>query len=203
MVSLLDSAGLKKMLAAVSLRWLAVGQRTIEAYERLIRNQADNEPAFQEFFEAHPLLLDPLAFRVWPKPDLSGYRVPDFVLARTDDSYLVIEIETLGKGIMIRNGQLSSKATHAVAQATEYRSFLMDRFERVRGVFSNFHAPDALVVIGLERSLTTEQQSALRRENEQRAHLAIVSFDTLAARASAIAQNLVKGRVKIERGRLI
>ena len=198
-----DSAALKKLLSAASLRWMAVGPQVIDEYESLIRLHPSDEPIFQAFFERNPLLLDPLAFRVWPKPDLHGKREPDFVVQRADNSYLVIEIETPAKQLVTREGQIHSATTQAAAQAMDYRSFLLERFPQAQATFPEFSVPDALVVVGLERELSEQQRAALRRENEHRSHLRIMGFDALGMRAAAIAQNIVGRRIKVESVRLV
>jgi hypothetical protein len=198
-----DSAALKKLISAASLRWMAVGPQVLEEYESLIKHHPDDEAIFHAFFERNPLLLDPLAFRVWSKPDLHGKREPDFVIQRADNSYLVVEIETPGKQLVTREGQIHSATTQAAAQAMDYRSFLLERFPQARATFPEFSAPDALVVVGLERDLSEEQRAVLRRENEHRAHLRIMGFDALGMRASAITQNVVGRRIKVESVRLV
>ena len=197
-----DSAALNKLLSAASLRSLAVGPPIINEYESLIKLHPHEESMFHTFFERNPLFLDPLAFRVWSKPDLHGKREPDFVIQRVDNSYLVVEIETPDKQLVTREGQIHSETTQAVAQAMDYRSFLLERFPQARATFPEFSAPYALVVIGLEYKLSEQQRAALRRENEHRSHLRISGFDALGRKASAITSNIVSGRIKVDSVRL-
>ena len=197
-----DSARIKKVLSAISLRWLAVGQPIINQYKTLIDTNLDDETAFQSFFEENPLFLDPLSVKVWSKPDFHGKKEPDFVIKRADNSYLIIEIETPAKQIVTRDGQIGAKVTQAVTQAMEYRTFLLERFQQAQATFPNFNPPDALVIIGLEGALSEEEQAILRRENEHRAHIRIIGYDAIADRMSAITQNLVEGRVRVEKVRL-
>jgi hypothetical protein len=90
----------KEMFAAISSRWQALSAPVIERYETLIREVPNDEPAFQRFFSEYPQMLDPMATDIWPEPNLHGARSPDFVIRRSDDSYLVVEIETPGKPIV-------------------------------------------------------------------------------------------------------
>lgn len=190
---------LRTILSIASLRWIAVGKKVIDDYMHLIASSPNDEQRFQRFFEENPLLLDPMAHRVWPKPDLHGKKEPDFIIQRTDNTYVVIEIETPKKAIVTKDGQMSAQATQAVTQAMEYRSFLIERFQQASTTFPGFNSPEALVVVGLEDALTLEGRCALRRENEHRAHLKIVGFDALAGRAKAISNNMVEGRVIVEK----
>jgi hypothetical protein len=190
---------LRLILSIASLRWIAVGNKVIDDYLQLIAGSMNEEHLFQQFFQQNPLLLDPLAHRVWPKPDLHGKKEPDFIIQRTDNTYIVVEIETPGKAIVTKDGQMSAKVTQAVTQAMEYRSFLIERYQQARSTFPGFNSPEALIVVGLEGILSSEEREALRRENEHRAHLRIVGFDALAERARAISSNMVEGRVIVER----
>lgn len=189
----------RSILSTASLRWIVIGPKKIDEYLELIDHASSDEYAFQDFFEKNPTFLDPLAHRVWPQPDLHGKKEPDFIIQRSDNSYLVVEIETPCKQIVTKDGQIGAKVTQAVTQAMEYRSFLLEHHQQAQATFSNFSAPEALVVIGCEGSLTEEEFSVLRRENEHRTNIKIVGFDALAKRAIAITNNLVEGHVQVER----
>ncbi len=201
-LSITDSSAAKHLTLALSLRWISVGPSILRAYEQLLSEQASNEPAFQAFFERNPLFLDPMAFHVWTQPDFHGQKEPDFVIQRADNSYVVVEIEVPSKRLMTKGNQLSADATHAITQVLEYRSFLVERFSDASMTFPNFSVPTGLVVIGLERSLNSEQLSALRRENESRHGITVVGFDTLAAKAEAISRNMMYGKLSVHSGRL-
>lgn len=197
-----DTTRIKKVLSAISLRWLAVGQPVIDKYNALTQTHADDETAFQTFFEENPLLLDPLAIKVWSKPDFHGKKEPDFLIKRADNSYVIIEIETPAKQLVTRDGQIGARVTQAVTQAMEYRTFLLERYQQAQATFSDFSPPEALVIIGLESSLSEVDRKVLRRENEHRAHIRIVGFDSLSSRMAAITKNLAEGQVRIEKVRL-
>jgi len=190
-----DPAVVRELFRALAARRLATGPATIRAYEALVQQYPDDEPIFHAFLERHPQLLDPAAAEVWSKPDLSGVREPDFVIRRADDTYLVVEIETPGKPLVTAANQLSAPATQAVAQATAYRSFLIERFQVAQTHFPRFSEPECLVVIGIESQLSADRQAALARENRSRAGLRIVGYDWLAHRALTIASNVVEPRL--------
>jgi hypothetical protein len=73
----------KEMFAALASRWLAISTPIIHQYQKLISEEPNNEPIFQEFFTRFPQLLDPMAVDVWPQPNLHGAKVPDFVAQGT------------------------------------------------------------------------------------------------------------------------
>jgi hypothetical protein len=191
------AAAAKELFAALSARWLAVSKPVLEGYEALILKEPDNEPAFQRFLMEHPQLLDPMAVQVWPHPNLFGFRFPDFVVRRADNSYIVIEIERPSKPLVTTGGQLSADVTHAEQQATDYRSYLMQRFADARVHFPNFEDPDCLAVTGLERALDVRQKTVLRDANRNRHRLRIIGFDWLAYRARTVAANITRHHVEV------
>jgi Shedu protein SduA, C-terminal len=190
----------KVLFEAMASRWLAVSIPTLQAFEALLRDHADDEPRFQAFLERHPQMVDPMAFEVWPQPNIHGAKEPDFVIRRTDDTYLVVEIETPSKLLVTHSNKLSADATHAVAQATDYASFLVERLLNVRQQLPSFRQPECLVVIGMERDLNPAQARALQIENENRHRLRIVGFDWLLKRAESIVHNVVAQRITVARG---
>jgi hypothetical protein len=191
------AAAAKELFAALSARWLAVSKPVLDCYEALILEEPDNEPAFQHFLTDHPQLLDPMAVQVWPHPDLFGFRFPDFLVRRADNSYIVIEIERPSKGLVTMGGQLSAEVTHAEQQVTSYRSYLMQRFADARVHFPNFEDPDCLVVTGLESALDVRQKEVLRDANRNRHRLRIAGFDWLSNRARTVAANITRHHVEV------
>ena len=119
-------------------RWLAVSIPTIEAFKDLLQHHPDDEPRFQAFLERNPQLIDPMSFEVWARPDIHGAKEPDFLIRRTDGSYLVVEIETPSKPLITGSNKLAADATHAIAQATDYASFLLERLPGIRQHFPHF-----------------------------------------------------------------
>ncbi len=193
----------RELFAALASRWLVVGEPTIAQYRRLIADFADDENTFQEFFEGVPQLLDPLCSVMWPKPDLHGAKEPDFVLKRSDGSYLIVEIEAPAKRLVTEALQISAQVTQAVTQAMQYRSFLVERPAETRTHFPEFRDPECLVVIGTEGSLTEAQKRALALENEHRKGLRIVGFDWIAERADRILRNMISANIAVRPLRMI
>ena len=190
-------ASSKELFNAVSKRWLAVSTPVLEAFEKLINNSPNSEPAFQKFLTQHPQLLDPIATKVWPQPNLFGFKKPDFIVQKADGSYLVIEIECPGKLIVIKKGQLSAAATHAENQANEYRHYIQSKSLSLESHFPALQELDALVVIGLEKDLNTTQARALRNVHNGRHRLRIVGFDWLLERAKTVASNVTVQGVEV------
>jgi hypothetical protein len=102
---------------------------------------------------------------------------------------------------MFRDGD--KIGTHAVTQAMEYKTFLMERFPEVAKTFPEFRAPERLLVIGLESMLNDKQKAALQMENLHRSGLKIVGFDWIAKRAEVVSQNIIESDVEIQRIRMV
>ncbi|MFS2011980.1 Shedu anti-phage system protein SduA domain-containing protein [Azospirillum sp. CT11-132] len=162
-----------------------------------MQNDPSNEPAFQVFLTAHPQILDPLAIRVWPQPNLFGFKEPDYIVQRADGTYMVVEIECPAKGLVTTGGHLTADVTHAESQAADYRRYLIKHFSEMEKHFIEFQEPDCLVVIGLERTLKKSQKQALSDANNNRNHIRIVGFDWLLNRARAIAHNITQPTVEL------
>ena len=127
---------------------------------------------------------------------------PDFVIRRSDNTYVVVEIETPAKSLVTGSGQLSAEVTHAEKQVVEYKNFLVQRFLQARESFPAFDEPDCLVVIGLEHTLSDEQRRTLRDANRQRNRVRIVGFDELLHRAEAVLSNVIETGIEVSRLRM-
>lgn len=188
-----------ELVAAISRRWFAISTPVLKCYEELICDCANEESEFQTFLETYPQLLDPLAMTIWPRPNLFGFKEPDFVIQRADGTYLVVEIECPSKKLLTATGQISSLAAHAEFQVLEYRRHLMEKIVDVRVHFPEFKEPDCLVVVGLERALNAKQRDSLHMLNRGRNHVRIVGFDWLLERARTIASNISQQSAEVKR----
>ncbi len=188
-----DSSAIRNLSHALALRSIAVGPKVLQAYDELIADKGGDEPAFQRFFEDHPVLLDPGAFQVWGQPDFHGRFEPDFIIRTYDNRYLVVEIETPNKMLVTNKHRLSAETTHAISQMLRYQGYLSTHLDAASQTFPEFTVAAGLVVIGRESSLTDEQKALLRSENQSRSNVRIVGFDALSATAKAVTENVVHG----------
>ncbi|MBB05443.1 MAG: hypothetical protein CML03_08000 [Pseudooceanicola sp.] len=185
-----DDGAAVELIRAASSRWLAIGDTVLSEFRKLIDNNANDEPVFQSFLGANPQLLDPMAIEVWPEPNLFGSRKPDFVVKRSDGSYLVVEIECPAKTLITKGGHPSADVTHAEHQVTDYRNYMLRHIGTVKDVFAGFSDPDCLVVVGLEETLTPEQKQVLASLNGARHRVKVVGFDWLLERAERVSKNV-------------
>ena len=187
----------QQLVAAIGTKWLRFGPPALDQYAQMLKERANDEPAFQAFFCSFPQLLDPMAIQAWSQPDFHGAAEPDFVIRRADDSYLVVEIECPGKMLLTKGGLLSRDSVHAEKQALDYESFLSERISEAQVHFPNYRRADCLAVIGLETLLTAEQRQNLDRANSRRQNLKIVGFDWLLERARTVISNVGEGKIEV------
>lgn len=193
----------KEIFLAFSSRWLTVSSTIISEYRHLIDTKPTDEPAFQKYFELHPQILDPMCHQIWSQPDFHGIQEPDFVIRRTDDTYVVVEIECPSKLIVTAKDQISAKVTYAVTQVMKYRNFLMENFMEAQKYFPNLREVECLVIIGRQNMLNNSQQRILKLENEHRHGMRIVGFDWIADRAESISKNIIRDSIQVQNIRVV
>lgn len=192
-----------EIIRAASSRWLAIGDSVLNEFRKLIEESAADEPKFQKFLEVNPQLLDPMAIEVWPEPNLFGSRKPDFVVKRSDGTYLIVEIECPGKTLITKTGHPSADVTHAEHQVTDYRTYMLSHIGTMKGVFQGFAEPDCLVVVGLEGTLAPHQREALASLNRSRHRLKVAGFDWLLQRAEQVSKNVAEHGVVVSVQRVV
>ena len=192
-----DGDLVQELVSGLSAKWLRFGPPTLKIYEEMLKKNAKDEFDFQKFFVRYPQFLDPMAVQVWSQPDFHGALEPDFIIRRTDNSYLIVEIECPEKSIVTLGNQMSAEATHAEKQATDYKNFLAERIQEAQKHFPYLRDPDCLVVIGMEEELSEIQKNALSYTNTSRHKLRIVGFDWLSERARAMISNMSLGEIDV------
>jgi len=187
-----DQPVIKVLVVALSLRWLRLGPQVLAEYEQLILSSPDDEPAFQHFLDEHPALLDPLAVEVNPQAVIAFTNErPDFVIRRLDESYLVVEIETPGKRLLLNDGQWANDARHAQQQVEKYLENFAVGVEGPEEMQRRRHAR-GLAVVGLEGPLSDDQRlQFVQKKIYLRETIDVVGFDWLAVRARNILKNML------------
>lgn len=164
-IAFADQRAAEELVNALATKWLKFGPNTIAQYIVSCSVEANNEPFFQKFFEEYSQILDPMVSQVWSEFDLQGMLRPDFVVRRSDDSYLIVEIECPSKKLMTVQNQLSTDAIHAEKQTMQYKEFFAERLRETRSIMPFFSDPECLIVIGMENELNDRQKK--RSEGSQ------------------------------------
>ncbi len=202
-LTLINREAALEVFRALSAKHLALSHQVLMGFEEIINNEPNSEPTLHSYIERYPQLLDPMVFQFWSKPVIHGAKIPDFILRRRDDTYVIVEIETPSKKVITKDNQLTAEATRAVTQAVDYRSFLLDRISEARKYFPELVDPECLVLIGLEKDLNATQKQALVRENSSRHNVRIVGFDWLLKRGDSILENVIIGGIVSPKVRMI
>jgi ppGpp synthetase/RelA/SpoT-type nucleotidyltranferase len=167
----------------------------IDSYGALISKSA-NEPEFQKFFEQNAVFLDPKVTKTYPKPDLGGELIPDFMLVLHDSSYLFVEIEKPNVKLFDKKGNPTAVFTHAHQQIRDYlkwvannKAFLRER-KCANLTGDNFKG---LLVIGRTCDLSSKEIECLENINaEVRGKYEIKTFDKILDENETLLRNIKK-----------
>lgn len=142
----------------------------IALFGALLRESSDaDESVFHSFLASNSILLDVYSIAIskprFNYPSGSGplgkeYVEPDFVLKYQDGSYKLVELERPSKAVATKQGHPRSEFTQASFQIAEWRHFLANHYDVVRGKFPGIsNNPGAMLVISraTERSFGTDR----------------------------------------------
>lgn len=183
---------------ASKLVWEIMATATLQVSEELCNEAADlvqrdlNETEYQNFFELHPALLDPLAASVVPRQALAEMWKTDFVVRRFDDQYVFIELEKPRDPLFTAYPQPSAVLSHALGQVFSWFAWVEDNIAYARDHgFPSIHTPRGLVVIGRDSALVADQRRMLRSMNDLLSHrIFIWTYDELIRNARSVVKNL-------------
>lgn len=184
---------------AIKLSWDAIASATLHISDELcseaqkLIDQDLPEKAYQDFFEAHPALVDPLAAQVIPRQALGEMWRTDFVIKRFDNQYVFVELEKPSDSVFTKYPQPSASLSHALGQALSWFAWVEDNIAYARSHgFAEIHRPRALVVIGRDAQLNDEQRRMLRTINDIVDHRILVwTYDELVRHARDVVSNLL------------
>jgi hypothetical protein len=187
------AAARELLCTALAARRLAVGSGSLRALRSMIESSPLDHRIYQKFFLARPRMLEPSSMTIWRAPKLVARRKADYVIRRTDGSYLVVKVETPGTPLITTGSELALAAGFSIRQALQYVDMLKERSDLAREHFPDFQEPDGLVVAGLEGPLSREQRAALAEANRSFfPGLRLVGFDWLLERGTSVARNVTE-----------
>ena len=144
----------------------------------------------KKFIKDHPILLDPHAKRVLPEYPLGSEYRADFVVERSDENYIIVEIEKTTSKLFTQKGDQHSELTHAIGQVRDYQNWISENIAYVRGKLLNISEPHGLVIIGRKNSLNENNLRKLRYINQTSHNLKVFTFDDLLANGKQLLKNL-------------
>lgn len=142
--------------------------------------------------ERHHVFLDAHADEVLSKVPF-GASVSDFVIRRSDGTYVLVEIEPADKRIFRRdNSEPTAEFNHACQQVRDWQRYIRDNVRTVRDELglADIYEPKGMVLMG--RSGDIEGDKARRRwiDMKNRHEFALFTYDELCERVNALAATL-------------
>ncbi|MCP4230562.1 MAG: DUF4263 domain-containing protein [bacterium] len=185
---------------SLNMIWKIISEHTLKLNEALCSNFAlllethNDERTFQEFFELHPALLDPLASRVITEKKLGEEWRTDFLIERLDGEYLLVELEKPNVNPFTEYPRQSKYLSHGIGQILNWFAWLEDNIDYAkRSGFPDLHAPDGLVIIGRDKLLSDKQRRFLMTLNDViKPRLQVYTYDDILANSRNIASNLTR-----------
>ncbi len=161
--------------------------------QSLLDAPPDREEDLHRFLVAHPVVLDPFVTELRTKHELGDDFITDFVVRRTNDEYVVVEIENSTDLLFKQDGSFSSSLMAAVAQVRDFQAWISDNIAYAQSKLPGIRHPDGLVVIGRRSELDSIMEKRLSEENfSRRGHTRIVTYDDLLSQARSVYRNAVE-----------
>ncbi len=150
------------------------------------------ERTYQDYFERHPELIDPLATQVIPQQALAEKWRTDFVVRRLDDEYIFVEIEKPQDLVMSDYPRPTASLSHAIGQIMNWFSWVEDNIAYAQShYFPNINSPRGVVIIGRYADMNVDQRRALRQLNSILApRVVILTYDDVLTYARNIVKNI-------------
>lgn len=165
-----------------------ISQHHIDEFESLISSK-QKEEVYQQFLKDHPVFIDPLASEIIPKQKMGIELITDFVTRRYDNKYILVEIEKPHDKMFTENGNFSAKFTHAFGQVLDFQQWVDSNAEYARKHMPDISSPRGLLVMGLRKDISKENQQKLHRFTINSIHIDVLTFDDLLENA----RNLLTG----------
>lgn len=167
---------------------------TLTEYKRLIDSQKTTESDMQTFFENNWTFLEISAKRVFPKFNMGGENVPDFIIETADFRYIIVEIESPNVNLYTSETppRPSRKLREADSQIKSYLSYAHDNilFLRRKLPFLSGETIKGLIVIGRSSMLSPEQKKRLDQDRAYSKDYDIVTYDELFQSLRSFLENL-------------
>jgi hypothetical protein len=163
-------------------------------FERLIDQVSIHEKRdIHPFLKRHQYLLfasPDLVFSEVPIGMGTKYRI-DFLVQKPDSTYLLVEIENPQARLFIKSGDFSADVNHAIRQVEDWQEWIEANLPTVERSYPGIRAPEALVVIGRDRGLSSAERDRLARHNvNMRGRVMIRTYDDLLRDARAYVRSI-------------
>lgn len=156
----------------------------IQKLENILSQGVRNENDIQKCISKFPILFGTEYVEVIPKHKLGGEYETDYVLKRNNGLYDVIELEASTHKLYTKDGNPSSKLTHAEQQIYDWLEWIEHNNSYARETLKEFYTPTGYIVIGRSKDLSEKDKVKLRRRNIiLKNSMIILTYDDLLERA--------------------
>lgn len=172
---------------------LILNKEVLEQFEALLEQGPEREERLQRFLVEHPVLLDPFVTELRSKHELGDDFITDFVVRRTNNEYVVVEIENSTDQLFKQNSAFTQDLMTAVGQVRDFQAWISDNIAYAQTKLPGIRHPDGLVVIGRRKTLLPEMEKRLSEENfSRRGHIKIVTYDDLLSQGWSVYRNAIE-----------
>jgi len=172
---------------------MILNKEILEGFERLLEQSPEREEKLHKFLIGHPVLLDPFVTELRSKHELGDDFITDFVIRRSNDEYVLVEIENSTDRLFNQNGTFSAELNAAIGQVRDFQAWVSENIAYARKKLPDIAHPEGLVVIGRRIGLLPDMQKRLAEENfSRRGHIKIITYDDLLAQAHTVYRNALE-----------
>ena len=136
--------------------------RHIKEFEKLVESELREED-YQRFLAGHPVFIDPLASEVIPKQQLGREKTTDYAVRRSDNEWILVEIEKPQNRIFTKNDNFTAEFTHAFGQVIDFQEWVDTHAEYARHWMPGISSPKGILIIGRRNALSHQQEAKLKR----------------------------------------
>lgn len=163
--------------------------RLIEEFAGMLEAKLP-ELRYQEFLEANPVFIDPLAAEILNRHRLGADLITDFVIRRHDWRYVMVEIEKPQDRILNAAGDFSAIFSHAMGQVLDFQGWASSHVEYARTRMPSIENPAGLLIIGRRSSLGGAGEEKLRRWCANSRSIEVLTYDDIVDRARLLYASL-------------
>ncbi len=172
---------------------LILNKEILGKFESLLNEGPKKEEQIHQFLVENPVLLDPFVIELRNKHELGDDFITDFVVRRTNNEYVVVEIENSTDKIFKQDGSFTQNLMTAVGQVRDFQAWISDNIAYAQTKLLGIRHPDGLVVIGRRETLSGEMAKRLSEENfSRRGNIKIVTYDDLLSQGKSVYHNIIE-----------
>ncbi len=170
-----------------------------DEFQSLIEEHGDNEEVIHQWLKdpKHRFFLEPDPIEVYSKVPF-GSNVSDFVVKRSDGTYILVEIEKPNEEIFRKgNSEPTHTYNHACQQVKDWQRYIRDNVHTVRSEqnFPGIDSPKGIVIIGRNKDIQDEKAKIRWRDMKNSGDIMPFTYDEICERVKMKA-NMLKNIIQ-------